>query len=78
MAMAHHHLNERRQAAECLAKAERWIEQADRTTLPDFDMSVPCWKNWAWHEHLDSTRLLDETRLLVHGTAAIAAPKSSP
>jgi tetratricopeptide (TPR) repeat protein len=63
LAMAHHRLGHARQARRCLAKAARWIDQANREELNDLSGRRPVWGSW--HEQVYFPLLLREAEELL-------------
>jgi tetratricopeptide (TPR) repeat protein/predicted Ser/Thr protein kinase len=53
------------QARKHLADASLWIAQADRTQLPDAELTVPSWANLGWDERFEALRLREEAESLV-------------
>ena len=64
-AIAHACLGNLPEARECLTNAQQWFAQADQRELPEIDLAIPSWGNWAWHERNDAVRLLAETTQVV-------------
>jgi tetratricopeptide (TPR) repeat protein/predicted Ser/Thr protein kinase len=63
-------------AREHLDAANRWIAEADRRTLPDIDMSKPCWGNLVWYDHQEALRLLDEANRLLAKPSLLPATET--
>ncbi len=64
-AIAHARLGNLAEARRCLTSAQQWFQHADQREMPDVDLAVPSWGNWAWHERNDAVRLLAETTQVV-------------
>ena len=74
LAMAHHRLGHADEARACLAKAARWIDEANRQTEIDLSGSRPAWGDW--YEPLVCLLLLREAEELLKQDSGARDKKS--
>jgi serine/threonine protein kinase/Flp pilus assembly protein TadD len=65
LAMAHARLGQRQQAQRCLARANSWMDRADRAGFEDSGRKEPSWANW--HEPIICALLRREAESLLQG-----------
>jgi hypothetical protein len=71
MAMAHYRLGRTRQAAHCLAQANRWIDEANSPKTKDLSETTPEWGGW--YDPITSGLLLRETEQMLAGETKSAS-----